>query len=162
MLIKLMISFGLKHAITEPTRISQSSKSCIDDMFTDLAVMEAKVTDPNYGDHKAIVLTTEYSFKHSPQQFQKRIYSVHNKQNFLNNLESQDWSCVVDEEGANRAMDMFMYIFRKYYNSAFPIGTHNRRKRKPTISDELLQIRETLALLRRIGDGRDDPQRTTL
>ena len=90
-------------------------------MFTDLEEIIVKVIDPNYGGHKAIVLTTENSCYHRSPQVIKRKYSAQNKKNFLELLDQQEWQSMIEEGDANKAMDRFMYAVHRSHENAFPI-----------------------------------------
>ena len=55
-LANMVLTFGLRPIFTDPTRISKTSRTCIDNVFTDISALVSKIIDSNYGDHKALVI----------------------------------------------------------------------------------------------------------
>ena len=119
-LLNLTLSYGLKAMFNEPTRMAGQSKTCIDNIFTNLNETTARITDPNYGDHKALILSISYT-KSNPQTTCQRQYSTVNKEKFLSLLQQENWNLVTTEQNADKMMDKLMYTFVKYHNDAFPL-----------------------------------------
>ena len=104
-----------------------------------------------------MVLKVKYTKeKYSPSPEFKRRYTAANRQRFKEYLGNESWQITIEEENANKAMDKFLYTFNRNHELAFPISYVSKKSIPPPVSNELRQMRETLALLRRTYDGHTD------
>ena len=94
--------YGLQQLITEPTRITESSSSLIDVIFTNCInrVVCSGVLHIGISDHSLIYvyrkLSPEFAFKgHSTKTY--RNFSNFNRENFRRDISRQDWSCTSDD-----------------------------------------------------------------
>ena len=94
--------YGLQQLITEPTRITESSSSLIDVIFTNCInrVVCSRVLHIGISDHSLIYvyrkLSPEFAFKgHSTKTY--RNFSNFNRENFRRDISRQDWSCTSDD-----------------------------------------------------------------
>ena len=94
--------YGLQQLITEPTRITESSSSLIDVIFTNCVnrVVCSGVFHIGISDHSLIYvyrkLSPEFASKgHSTKTY--RNFSNFNRENFRSDISRQDWSCTSDD-----------------------------------------------------------------
>ena len=102
LLCEISDTYGLQQLITEPTRITESSSSLIDVIFTNCInrVVCSGVLHIGISDHSLIYvyrkLSPEFAFKgHSTKTY--RNFSNFNRENFRRDISRQDWSCTSDD-----------------------------------------------------------------
>ena len=152
-LTNLMTSYGLKPLIKEPTRTTELTSTCIDNIFTDITNVQTTVEDPHYGDHRALILRITRNSE-TKETTKIRIYSANNISRFQTLLEMEEWTD--SETDPNRMMQKFIDTLMKHHNEAFPWTT--RKTNRLRDSTELLNVRETLKLMRRLQDGNSNEE----
>lgn len=144
--LKLMATHGLKQTIHEPTRMSKTCETCLDNIFTNTEYKTAEV-HPSVGDHalQKIIIPNEHSPGARP--IHKRIWSDQNTKTFLSRLSEEKWQTHIKKEDPEEDFEIFMTTFMKHLESSFPkIHTKTGRWRKPP-SETLKQMKETLKLM---------------
>ena len=141
LLCEISDTYGLQQLITEPTRITESSSSLIDVIFTNCInrVVCSGVLHIGISDHSLIYvyrkLSPEFAFKgHSTKTY--RNFSNFNRENFRRDISRQDWSCISDDP--NTLWADWKAKFLSIVNSHAPIKTKRVRSGKvPWITSDL-------------------------
>ena len=155
-LLNLMSSHGLLALFQEPTRVTSTSSSCIDNAFMGMMDNKSRIVDPGYGDHKALIIQIPCKQEQHEQLSYKRTYSLQNINKYQQLIKQQDWASVTQEPDANRATNRFLHILMEHHNLAFPITPRQRPKTNIRLTPRIMQARETLRLVRRLNDGKHD------
>lgn len=131
-LVSLINSFNIQHTISEYTRITHTSKSCIDNILTNVDYDSAEVLQSMISDHTAQKLTVGIKNTHSNKFILKRIFSEENKKDFSNRLANTDWSEVykLSKGEVNKQWETFICIFLEHFNNSFPVKKIAIRKNK--------------------------------
>ena len=132
---------GFMPIITKPTRLSRTSATLIDHIYTnkieDDVTTGVVVTDlsDHYG---TLYIPTGSKTNPDARSAQKRFFNEENRARFIHELSVVDFSCVSDTECANHAYDTFLRLFKTAFNRAFPLKTIKVRtkyiKRDPWIT----------------------------
>ena len=98
----MLSSFQLYQTIFENTRITSSSKSCIDNCCTNIPECDRNsyVLNNDISDHnaqKVIFNIKKKNIKNFEPVYQS-FFTVENKQTFIDTLKDQDWSDVFSAE----------------------------------------------------------------
>lgn len=132
--------YGFKANFKDTTRTTNSSNTCIDNIFTNFKVNHVKnstVMDLDISDHKALLLTCGNIIVDSVANLNEGIkqvksFSQKNIQKFKILLQNTDWSfdCSrsVDENYNN-----FLFLFLFAFNDAFPNVTKRQTKQPPKL-----------------------------
>lgn len=121
-LCSLMSSLGLEYTVSDYTRITNSTRSCIDNFFVNVEESKATVLHSMISDHTAqkISLTV-----HDDRNrfIYKRIFSEQTIEDFCNTLTNTNWSKIytLDKKEVNRQWDTFMEIFINIFHLHFPV-----------------------------------------
>ena len=148
--IDTLYSYGYSPLINRPTRVTNSSATIIDNIFTNNhdATVDAfqgiLVTD--ISDHFPIFHIGTSNKKQLEDRFIiKRIFDEKNKSKFLENIGEIDWEDLISSGHAQSAFTEFHKKITEIYDKSFPKRKvkiyHNKRKMK--ISDELKEAIET-------------------
>ena len=140
----VITSNGFLPIITRPTRLSATSATLIDNIFTD-NILDAStsfqglfVTD--LSDHYPIFhIDRQKKVKESEMFMYERIFSPSNRDLFCRSLSETDWSEIYRTSDTQKAFDQFYNHFMALYNRCFP-RTRVRKKynnRKPWLSEAL-------------------------
>ena len=142
----LLYSYSFYSIIESPTRITSSSASLIDNIFTNYGKhMSSGILISDISDHLPIftILTSSYmQDDHDAQNsFKKRYINESNLQLFSSKLYESDWN-IYDYNDVNKTYGNFMRIFMKLYDECFPIKSVYKRtcKRKQWITRDLLKL----------------------
>ena len=124
--------------ILSPTRITDTSATCIDHIFIKLPLKHAnsniisgnilaEITDhlPNF-----IKIIGSTNTTKSSERPYTRIFSEANIEKFKTNLDTTDWHCLLSNEDVNMASKDFYNHVIKTYNQCFPITRLSRKKNK--------------------------------
>ncbi|XP_044744624.1 uncharacterized protein LOC123306611 isoform X2 [Coccinella septempunctata] len=123
--MQILESYGLIISINEPTRITQTSKTCLDNIFTNIENGTAKVIQPHLSDHTAQAFLFQPISKPATirKQLKVRQYNEQNMASFLNELEHTDWS-LLKNFGNSEIDEMWEYFFNTYkriFENHFPV-----------------------------------------
>lgn len=131
----LIQSYNCRFLINDFTRITNKTKSCIDNIITNYENVNCcKVVNTGFSDHLAQIATLESNVKeNNPQKVFRHI--THTKIKLLNNaLQSETWLTMHDKNNLNEQFNEFTYILLKYFNNHFPLETAKSRKQKKIIT----------------------------
>ena len=138
----LIYIYGLQKLITEPTRITESSSSLIDVIFTNCIdrVVCSGVLHIGISDHSLVYvyrkLSPEFAFKgHSTKTY--RNFSNFNRENFRRDISRQDWSCTSDDP--NVLWADWKAKFLSIVNSHAPLKTKSKATGLNNISAKLIR-----------------------
>ena len=146
-----LLSFHLFPKVTLPTRVTDSTATLIDHMFSNVSADKslAGTLTTNITDHYSNFLFTETS----PTKTSKPNYISYRKitdqalLNFNTSLESETWEKVYNCNNPNLSYQNFISIFTSHFNTNLPIKTvrFNRFKHKlePWITKGLLKSSKT-------------------
>lgn len=149
-LCSLIGSFGFKHVITEYTRITSVSKSCIDNFFVNFEVSEALVLHSMISDHTAQKISIVLQQKTNSYIF-KRLFSEHKIEEFCKSLADTDWVKIfqLEEKEVDKQWNSFMEIFAGNFEFYFPIRKIPNKNKIERIkqSPEIVECRTRLDIL---------------
>jgi len=152
--IEMLTSYGIKPLIYSPTRVTPSSETIIDNIFTnqyDRKITSGTISFDLESDHLPIYsVMRKLLDKETPalnvNEF-TRDYSDKNKEKFKEKLKIADMSPVFRETDPNKIMNTLDLIFNRLYYSCFPKKKINKKKntklKKPWIKDDLLKLRNS-------------------
>ena len=102
-----MFSYSLLPIITKPTRVTASSATLIDNIFTSSVSNDQVFNGILYSDisDHFPIFHIDYSNSRvqTPFYFKKRIYNEANKNTFSQNISNEDWSSVIDCQNPQEA-----------------------------------------------------------
>lgn len=141
---------------SEPTRITQKSRTCIDNIFTNFSIEKGKIIEPGLSDHTAqlIQFTLQIIEKKVNKPTYRRKYYEHNITQFNELLYSQDWSPVyaapktdrLELDTVNASYNAFTNIFFSCFEMAFPKSPTlhtTKAKNKNWITKGIIKSSET-------------------
>lgn len=158
----LLNSFAVQNVISNPTRVTLQSESLIDLFITNthMPVLNAGVINTDISDHRATFMCIPKSKFPNRKVTTKLFRDISTKKlnTFKEEVNSHDWSDVLNETAAERAYALFLTAFLRIYNKCFPYKHAEKRKniRKPWITPELLKkIRKKDKLYKKFEKTRD-------
>ena len=140
----IMYSGGFILLITRPTRVTCTSATLIDNIYSnqildrDHSLSGIMLTD----------ITDHYPIFHIPNNvhaqdaeysFTRRNYTTRNKDNFISQLSNIDWADVLQTDSTQRAFSLFHNKLRNLHDNCFPLKHISKKynTRKPWLSDTL-------------------------
>ena len=145
----LLSSFHLLPTISKPTRITPTSKSLIDNIFSNESPcnLSSSIIYYDFSDHLPILISIKCKAKSIAKKFiTKRATKPPNKSTFLYLLQNTDWSCVFqacENADPDRAYSAFINHYNKIYNEAFPVSTNlvkHSKFKKDWMDQELFDL----------------------
>lgn len=158
--------FGLQQKFFEPSRISKTSESLVDNIFSDCAEFAAETFEPHLSDHKAQILRCELKVRTLPEKPKTiRARAMHNKniERLKIELESTDWfpSTDIGAKSARTLFDAFWDKFISVLDKTCPekVVKYNRNKQKKAKKNkEIMKIRRELDILATICEVKKDDE----
>lgn len=126
-LIEICNSYGFNINVMEPTRITNHSSTCIDNIFSNFKTStytNTEVIDVGVSDHKALLLYNNFGCISSQATYQlvkekTRIFSKRNLEKFK--LLMKDFKCTFDQRlNVNENYNNFLSLFLNFFNEAYP------------------------------------------
>jgi len=133
---------GMNYLVNFPTRITETSESCLDNFFTNLNKDCAKATGivTALSDHDGQILNIMGSYISKENQnltYTGRNFSVENMKLFNSLLEKEDWLSLFNSP-VEEKYDCFDSIFQYYFNQSFPVVKKKiKHNKKSWISQDL-------------------------
>lgn len=128
-LLSLLASYNLFSLVVDYTRVTNTSKSLIDNIFTNLNKdYEVKVIHNSISDHAA--QSVSFLSEDRDEFVFKRIFNASNIDDFRRRLGQEDWSKMYEASGANNIWEYFYMIFLHHFNFSFPIRKIKLRRKK--------------------------------
>jgi len=125
-----MYSHGIFPLITKPTRISSTSSTLIDNIFSNNIIGNSifkGILFTDVSDHFPVFSINLNENIKVPTYYQTRSYSKEQVDNFINRLKSVDWNEVVTNENGKHAFEIFYDKFSALYNEDFPVKTYKTK-----------------------------------
>ena len=119
-----MFSQGFIQIITKPTRVTHSSATLIDHLWTNATkdCYLSGILTSRISDHFPIFhIFTENKANLHQKTIHKRDFSAQNISNFKNALRALSWSDVTGESNAQKSFDLFSSTFNDLYTLFFPV-----------------------------------------
>lgn len=124
-LSNLMLSHNFHQKVRKPTRVTSTSNSCIDLIFTNFSSKSVKVSVEEYGfsDHRGLLFSLPFLKKQIKQLSKfKRIFNKSNINKFKNELSTIIWEDVIrPDRSMNDNYNNFDDILRKTLNDCIPL-----------------------------------------
>ena len=144
--LDMIFSHSFLPLIDKPTRITKTSATLIDNIFTNiLPLPKSQILISDISDHLPIFTSIPFSDSH-PSRFhpaKSYVYTDASLGNLHRHLQSADWSPVYETDNPNIAFDNLMTIFNNIHHANIPMSTkrHNTKHipKSPRITNSLLQ-----------------------
>ena len=123
-LMRVANLYDLEQLILQPTRITPSSKSLIDLLFTNSChrVVDCGVINLTLSDHSLIFCVLKSACPKAPgRSIQYRAYKNYSKANFVNELKEINWETVENDPDINAAVNKWNALFTKTANHHAPL-----------------------------------------
>ena len=143
-LINMMYSFSLYPLITLPTRVTTTSSTLIDHIWSSQVenntanyVIKTDITD--HFPVMSIFKCNEYSGNH-PTFIRRRFFNQDSISDFCNTLNSIEWYDTINSSCPNTAYNSFYSKFKTHFELCFPekvIKVNSKKKRSPHITEAL-------------------------
>ena len=121
--LNVMFAHNLYPIIDKPTRISCSSSTLIDNIFSNsLQVKNSGLIIADISDHLPIFCVVSQTFLNIQNNapIKKRIINYENMKKFKNELKDIDWTQIYEIDDVNDCYDNFMSMFHSLYDKCFP------------------------------------------
>lgn len=129
--VAILNTFNLYLCVLENTRITATSKSCIDNILTNSDLIEASVIENWASDHMAQRVLFEIPNEVIDMDTQyKRFFTENAKNKFLCELGRQNWADVYQSDSNNidQQWSSFMNTFTPIFNQNFPLKLIQTKK----------------------------------
>ena len=141
-LTNILDIYGLSQLITEPTRITQVSKSLINLCITNSPekVSNFGVVHVGISDHSLVFMTRTANYdRNGSRTIEMRQFKNFQKDKFLNDLEQMPWRNVSSHSDPNDMWQEWKNLFVSCMDKHAPLKSKRiRNKRSPWITSELL------------------------
>lgn len=124
--LSMMVSMSFTPLIDKPTRITDTSATCIDNIFVDIANLQrtkSGIYTTDISDHLPVFCVT--SNKCKPTSKYKFVESRNMCNDSINRfnyaLSNQNWDFIYQEPDPNRGYVLFLDTYSDLYNTFFPI-----------------------------------------
>ena len=169
-LICLISSFGLHVTISEYTRVTMQSSTCIDNILTNISDNEYKVgvIEPCLSDHFGQVITLsnkENSKANISQVTLRRRITNNGIANFRDSLSKINWSIFSGNKyDATFLSEFLVKNFQSLVHKHFPLKKCFLTDKPPVkwFNDSIRNMRDTLSSVRLVSIVTKDPQHITL
>lgn len=147
-LCELLTCHQLKQTVTSPTRITQSSSSCLDNIFTDLDFSNVTVFETGYSDHCAQKLSVSLN---CVSEETTKIETVCRRINsrtlavLSGLLENADWSDVYSQSDVNEMFRRFMARFTLAFEMACPESKMGKCRTDKPVAPEIKRLLAEIA-----------------
>ena len=161
--IELMYSHALFPNIVKPTRVTNSSATLIDNIFSNTLSGNSRLFSgilyTDISDHFPVFLI-DYSARKECQNtyFKTRMYSQSNMMAFSETLRERDWNDVLSKDDPQVAYSMFFNDYVKIYDKSFPLKSFKQgyKTRKPWLTEGLkTSIEKKNKMFRRCKQSHD-------
>lgn len=137
-----LFSAGFVNLINTPTRVTQTTSSCLDLLITnvDTFVLEAGTISSDVSDHCPVFMSYTVSktrhYRDEPLTTQR--ITEYSLESFKQDISAYDWSYLFDITDATTAYSKFIAAFVEIYTANFPFRKIQRSKRiKKTMGNSL-------------------------
>lgn len=149
--IDILDFYSIKIPIREPTRISSTSASCIDNILVSCnifdRIVEANVLPTGYSDHFAQFLVCNIFVTHTPNHSVfVRQYKQSNLSGFCDAISDETWHTVYGSTDSDLKFASFMDTFMWYFNNSFPKLKTKTVKRRALLSSDIVASKNNVVL----------------
>jgi hypothetical protein len=125
----LLKSYNLHLLIDEPTRITNQTEACIDNVITNLHVnyVNCKVEESGLSDHKSITIHMKMkgilpkNVNEVTGVTYKRVFNKINDQKMVTEISEQSWEGMEKGNNLDEKVEIFANIFNSCFNKAYPL-----------------------------------------
>ena len=131
-LCNVLSSFNLNHMVGWPTRVTSSTSTTIDQIFSNCTMNGVTCVLYNYiSDHRTILfdLRLEKGMNIGNRCYIKRSFIDTAISNFRTGIQNEDWSDLYHINDINSALDYFLYTFLYYFNVHFPKRKYDKNNK---------------------------------
>ena len=157
-----MFSYSLLPMITKPTRVTSTSATLIDNIFTSCIDNNQVFNGILYCDVSDHFPIFHIDYSHvttdKPVYFKRRMYNEGNRNKFSQMMKDENWSSVIHNQNPQEAYTLFFNKFTKVYDDCFPIKMvkSGYKTRKPWLCDSLKKaIKKKNKLFKRKNKSKD-------
>ena len=124
--VNLLFQHGLMPLINKPTRVTRRSATLIDLIITnqfDNCLFTSGIIKSQISDHFPTFLASKnitINLENNKTVIRKRQINDITIEAFKNLLKEMDWELIYQTDNANEAYEVFLKLFNKYYEQAFP------------------------------------------
>ena len=132
-LLNLMLCFGFKQYVNEPTRYgNNNNNTCIDLIFTNCDhISNSGTLNLNYSDHQAVFITKKkQNINPGNMSFTGRSYKNYNVEQFQETLNNENWNELFNIDDPNIAWDFLINKVMKILDLMCPLRNFNIKKYK--------------------------------
>lgn len=155
--LNLLLEFGFIQTVTTPTRVTETTKSCIDHIFLkncDVDMHDKSfVLQDSFSDHYAIIIVLNSGLIRNPT-CNSNIPS-YNRQLNMNKLKhylaNEDWAEIYDQKDVNSCTDLFMSKLSLFMKDSTTCIHFKETRLKPWITQGILNSIRTRNILRKIS-----------
>ena len=129
----LTLSLGLTQLISQPTRVTSSSKTLIDHIYTSNEdnISSVSVNKQTISDHYAILGNRKLNYcvnKHSHQTITYRSFKRFDENSFTNDLRQVPWEILESFDDVSECVQVWNLLFLEIVNKHAPLKQHRVRK----------------------------------
>lgn len=152
-LFDLLFSYNLNITSTEPTRITSTSETCIDNIFTNTDENDycTRTLNLHIADHCAQIL--EYRIEDvapiKKENKNVRVFDYYSIQEFINKITTYQWECIMNNSSAATMCTSFFEAIKLLYEECFPVKriNCNKKHRQYKIPEHLQVMKNRLDAL---------------
>lgn len=159
-LINLMSTYELEVTISDFTRITSNTATCIDNIVTNINsdCFQTGIVDPCMSDHLGLFININYNNHIVQNEIRLRNLSVKNLQKFNQSLLESSWDIFSDQNATvDDCADYLLSVFSDLIDKHFPFKNISLAKPRLPVTNwftnDLKQQRQTLSCLKMIADS---------
>lgn len=143
----IFLSFGMHECVNEFTRVTNTSATRIDNIFTNIDDIYhiTKIFNPDLSDHKSLSFTYKGLDKCNIIKASStyRVVNESNKENYKISLSCCNWSHFFQTNNVNEMSDILLDNIINCHDSSFPIKTSNKRSKNIIYSENIKRMKNT-------------------
>lgn len=119
--INILLSYNLEEKVHENTRVTNTSATKIDNLFTNISSnnMIVKVVEPHMSDHKGISFSIDIFSKIKDDFILCRPMTEKSKQQFIECVNNVNWQAFYEINSPDESANFLVDILSKFYNHCF-------------------------------------------
>lgn len=147
----LLESYGACTTISEYTRVTKTSKSCIDNIIVNnTLIYQSQVILSGLSDHRAqkIIIDIDIKVNNKGVKTIRKFLDVEFV-HFRHNIAEENWLSIYNEPDVNEKFKLFLSIFSNHFNACFPITVckiNNTKKTNICNSPDIVACKNNILL----------------
>lgn len=127
---EIAITNGLLPIVTKPTRVTASTSTIIDNIWTsDVKKVKTYIAKLNISDHYAVLSSRNICKKEKPQHTKyRRIINSKNIDDFKSKLQNIEWDNLYKKDNVEEIGNFFLDTIYENFNLSFPLRKQNCKK----------------------------------